>query len=327
LQTQYQTEFNMATSGSVDFNQTRNEIIKDALVLLGVIGADETIHEADQALSARFLNKMVKSWDAQGIHLWTATEATLFLADEVAEYDLSNASGSARWSDTVVDTTLSAAEAASQTVISVTTSTGMTAADIVGIVADDDTVHWSTIASVDSSTQITIDDATVAASASGNRVYSFTTRANRPLKIHSVRRRSETANDVPLIKLSREEYFDLPAKDSVGTPVQFFYDPQLTTGKLYLWPKPSDPEVRLKMTYQRQLEDFDAAGNNPDFPQEWLECLTYNLAVRLAPAFGKDQKAIATLAPMAVSMLESIKSYDNEVTSISISPNYEGGYN
>jgi hypothetical protein len=82
-----------------------------------------------------------------------------------------------------VETTLSAAEASGQTVISVTSSTGMTAADVVGIKMDDDTIHWSTIASVDSGVQITIDDATDDTAASGNKVYAYTTTAGRPTKI------------------------------------------------------------------------------------------------------------------------------------------------
>ena len=313
----------MATSGSINYNSTRNELIQDALILIGVIGAEESIHEADLALANRFLNRMVKAWDAQGIHLWTYSEATLFLADGTNSYNMASASSDARWADTVYDTTLSAAEAASQTVLSVTDSTGMTAADICGIVLDDDTIHWTTIATVDSATQITVDTALASAAASGNRVYAFTSRSERPLHIHSIRRRSGSGvdvHDVPLITLSREEYFDLPNKEAKSTPTQFYYDPQLTTGKLYLYPTPDDPEVRLKLTYQRQLEDFDAAADNPDFPQEWLECLTYNLAMRLAPAFGKDQKVIATIAPMAQASLQNILDHDQEVTSIQLVP-------
>lgn len=312
----------MATSGSRDYNDTRTTIITDALVLLGVVGAEQAIHESDSALANRFLNRLVKSWDAQGIHLWTYTEATIFLEKGTNKYLLDNQSSSAKWSNTVVETTLSAAEASGQTVISVTSSTGMTAADIVGIVLNDNTTHWSTIASVDSSTQITIDDATTGAAASGNNVYTFTSRANRPQRIHSIRRVTDSAanNEVPLIKLSREEYFDLPSKNVQGVPSQFYYDPQLTTGALYLWQTPEDTSTRLRITYMRQIEDFDAAGNNPDLPQEWLECLVYNLAAALAPVFGKEQKALGYITPRAEHLLFSISTYDVESTSIQLVP-------
>ena len=319
----------MATSGSTNYNDTRNEIIKDALILIGVIGAEETIHEADQALGARFLNRMVKSWDAQGIHLWTYNEATLIPQDNINNYSLGSASGDAHVSDNMIVTTLSAAEAAGQTIISVTDSTGMTASDNVAIVLDDDTVEWTTISTVDSSTQITLADSLDSAAASGNLVYAYTSKSNRPLRISSIRRRTNTGQnqqEVPLIKLSREEYFDLPNKESRGTPTQFYYDPQLTSGKLYLWPTPDDPETRIQITYQAQIEDFDAAGDNPDFPQEWLECITWNLAMRLSPVFGKHEMAVSTIAPTAEMMLQRIKDYDQEVTSVQFMPNYEEGW-
>lgn len=317
----------MATSASVDYNNTRNEIIKDALVLIGVIGAEETIHEADQALADRFLNRMVKAWDAQGIHLWTYNEATLFLADNTNTYNLANTSSDANWSDTVEVTTLDAAEASGQTVISVTSTSGMANSDNIAVVLDDDTTEWTTISSFVADDTVTLANAINSAAASGNYVFSYTTRANRPLKIHSIRRRTGTGTstmDVPLIQLSREEYFDLPNKEVRGTPTQYYYDPQITTGKLYVWPTPDDPFIRLQLTYQAQLEDFDAAGNNPDFPQEWLECLVYNLAMRIAPAFGKDEKLLATLAPMAQASLQSLISYDQETTSIQLVPTYNG---
>ena len=50
----------MATSGSVNFNQTRNEIINDAMQLLGVYGVGRTISAEDEVFAASILNKMVK---------------------------------------------------------------------------------------------------------------------------------------------------------------------------------------------------------------------------------------------------------------------------
>lgn len=313
----------MSVSGSVNYNDTRNEIITDALILLGVLGAEESVQAADLQLANRFLNRMVKSWDAQGIHLWTYNEATLFITPSTSKYAMANGSSDAYWSDTVVDTTLGGAEASGQTVITVTTSTGMTAADIVGIVLDDKTIHWSTIVSVDSSTQITITNATTGAAASGNRVYTFTSRANRPVKIHSIRRKTgngTSATEIPLIELSRQEYFDLPAKASTGYPTQYYYDPQLATGQLYLWPTPDNGAIRYNITYQSQIDDFDAAGDTSDLPQEWLECLVYNLASRMAPAFGKEDKAKKYILPVAELLLNKVSTFDKETTSIQIIP-------
>ena len=130
----------MATSGSVDYNQTRNEIIQDALALIGVYGAGRTVSSEDMSFANNILNKMVKAWQAKGIHLWAKEEGTLFVADNTGEYTLGPNAGNARatTADDAVITELSAAEAAAQTILSVKDSTGMAASDIVGIVLDDD---------------------------------------------------------------------------------------------------------------------------------------------------------------------------------------------
>jgi len=68
------------------------------------------------------------------------------------------------------NTTLSADEAAGQTVLSVTSSANFTAGNYVNILLDDDTIHRTTIASVDSSIQITIAAALPGKASSGNNV-------------------------------------------------------------------------------------------------------------------------------------------------------------
>lgn len=316
----------MSTSGSTNFTLTRDQIIKDALYLLNVLGAEEEPQASDLAFCSRRLNSMVKQWMSQGLHLWALDEGILFLTKNTASYNLGNTASDA-YCTTAADavlTELGGDEAASQTALTVDDSTGMAANDIVGIELNDGTTHWSTISSVDSSTQITIADALASAAAENNNVYTFTNRITRPQRIHEARlvKGISTTTETPMAMVSRDDYFNLPTKTNNGTPVEFYYSPQLTSGKLYIWQRPEDTSRYIRFTYERILEDFDAAANNSDFPVEWLDALVYNLAVRVAPAFGRDQKIIATLAPMALSYLNDLLDYDNEHTSIQIQPGY-----
>jgi hypothetical protein len=69
----------MTTSGTATFTYNRDQIIKMAYRKLGVINASETpgpqlIQDASDAL-----NLWVKALNATGLHIWTETEATLFL--------------------------------------------------------------------------------------------------------------------------------------------------------------------------------------------------------------------------------------------------------
>ncbi len=314
----------MSTSGSVNYTQTRNEIIQDALALIGVYGVGRTISGEDMQFASNMLNKMVKTYQADGLHLWAKEEGYLFIADNTGEYTLSSASSSARAclrSDAVI-TELSVAAAASATSLTVESTTGMTTSDIIGVVGDDDTVTWTTISTIPSSTTLTIGTGLSAASAIGNNVYTFTSRVNKPLRILGMRRVTGGPDDpssIPLTMLSHQEYFDLPNKTTNGLPSQFYYNPDLTDGKLYLWPRPDDPEMYFEFTFERMLEDFDASTDNPDFPSEWLECLTYQLATRLAPAFGKANM-LQSISPLAEALYEKVMGFDCEAGSISMMP-------
>jgi hypothetical protein len=123
--------------------------------------------------------------------------------------------------------------------------------------------------------------------------------------------------------LSHQQYFDLPNKETSGLTNHYYYNPDVGDGTLYLWPRPEDAGLHFEFTYERMIEDLDAAGNTFDFPSEWLECMTYQLAVRLAPAFGKDQKAAALLVPMATDMYRQLLEWDAEVESIQFMPDTE----
>ncbi len=316
----------MATSGSVNFNQTRNELIQDSLALIGVYGVGRTISDEDMNFCSNMLNKMVKAWQAKGIHLWSKEEGILFVADNTASYSLGSAATDARatLSSDAVITELNGAHSASATTLTVDSTSGMTAADIIGIVLDDDSVTWTTIVSVDSSTGLTITAGLDSASADNSNVYTFTSRINRPLRVHGVRRvtgidssSTTTKSEIPLQELSHEEYFNLPTKSHNGLSSHFYYTPDINNGTLYLWPRPNDPEMRFEFTFERMLEDFDGATDNADFPTEWLECITYQLAYRLAPAFGKDKNMVQ---PEASAMLTDMLDWDSETNSLYIQP-------
>jgi hypothetical protein len=313
----------LATSGSTDFTLNRDEIIREALDLIGVMGISQDLSNADLESCNRSLNNLIKAWQAQGIHLWSEQEATVFLDTTSESYTLSSTGDHA--SDTVVETTLSADEALGQTVLSITDTTGMTAADNVGIELDDGTRQWTTIVSVDSSTQITVTASLTAAAASGNTVYTYTTKLNRPLDVIHVRVRNKSGTDIELERLGKQDYYRIADKNAGGLPSQYFYDPQRDSGELYVWAVSTVVTNRLKITYRRDLEDFDSAADNPDIPQEWMEALIYNLAVRIAPKFNKTRK-IQEVIGLAEQMKQDLLEWDQDHANLMVAPVGPGGY-
>lgn len=101
-------------------------------------------------------------------------------------------------------------------------------------------------------------------------------------------------NDLPMNRLSREEYYALPNKANRGYPTQFYYDRQRAGGTLYLWPAPDTGLGTLKFTYRRMIMDLDSGANDFDVPPEWMEALVFGLAKRLVGAYsmaGKPEAA------------------------------------
>ena len=317
----------MATSGSIDFTQTAGEMIKDALILLGIVHEDETVNSATEATALRFLNKMVKSYQVQGTHLWQVERGVVLFNNDVVAYTFDNKSGAGGDDGMVlesglVQTTFSAAEASGQTVLSVTSSTGMAASDKIVMELDSGSRDVTTIVSVDSSTQITVTDALTGACASGNFIYTYTPTTDEikyPEEIMNVRLRDEDGTETPMIELSRHEYMELADKTTEGTPYTYYFDRQLANPVLRVYLEPTNLRTNVRFDYLKTLEDLDNTTNNLYFPDVWLEALTYQLAVRLAPAFGREDK-LGVLAPIGAELLAAAKEHDTEDTIISLVP-------
>ena len=117
----------------------------------------------------------------------------------------------------------------------------------------------------------------------------------KPLKVIQAWNRNNTSTvDIPMRILTKQEYNMLGNKVTSGNPIQLYYNPLLNYGEMNLFPVPSTVDAtnsKIVFVYQRPFEDFLASGDNPDFPQEWLEALKYGLAVRLAPEYGLDAES------------------------------------
>ena len=299
----------MATSGSWDYSVTAAQIITAAAENLSVIPAGGTVASADSASMLVRLNFIAKQWQgnadmAQGLKVHTRQRLTLFLAKGQQRYTVGPASTDARCSAAYGRTTLSAAEAIGQTTISITSNTDtttypgttvtMTNADIVGIVQNDDTIHWTTISGTPGATMTIAVGTTVAANA-GNYVYWFTSRAQRfPVIESAVLREFDTstfgrATDIPLsIYRSVEEYDALTDKTGSGDPTAILVEPLRLNTAVTLNSQPSKTNKVVNMSVLYPAEDYDATSNDIAFPQEWFAALEWELTLRCLPMFPQD---------------------------------------
>lgn len=307
----------MSTSNSTDYNQTRDDIIVDALWRLGVVRSGGTVPTNDYTRCSTVLNKLVKHLQAIGLHTWAENEGTLFLINGQSKYTITGSGNIA--GDDSLNTTISSSS--SGTTLTVTSTTGMSIADKIGIELDNGTRQWTTIVSVDSSTSLTITDALTNTASATNTVYTYTNNSTKPIGITSIRFRDTSNIDVPLMILGRDEYMEISDKTLASSTISTaMVEIGRTSTSIYMWPVPDSCKYRLVYSYSRQLQDFDNSSDNPDFPSEWLETLTLNLMAKIAPAYGKKDQELQSILMDAKQSLKEMKLNDINNGSIKVCP-------
>lgn len=293
----------MPTSGSYDFSLTAAQVIQAAWEDLGIIPAGGTATSAQTAMALQRLNILVKQLNAspdlsRGVKVWTRQNVALVLAKGQQSYLIGPAATDARASTLMGRTTLSAAEAAGQTTLSITSNTDtttypgttitMAAADFVGVTLDDGTIQWSAISGTPSTTM----DVTVAltgAAASGNYVYWFTSRAQRFPEIEAAVLRDESNTDRPLDTYRDIRQYQLGVSDKYadGTPTAILVEPLRIATRVTLNSQPTDLSERIVLTVLYPQEDYDATSNDIALPQEAFGMLSWELAFMLSPYAGR----------------------------------------
>lgn len=312
----------MALSGTVTLSRSALDIITTGLSICGAVDVDQPLENIDLQTGLAALNNLVKFYQTQTLHLWKKTEGLVFLDVGKTDYKLGPAGDEACDFDDFVESTLSAAEASGQTVLSITSTTGMAASDVIGIKLDDGTRQWTTIASVDSSILVTVDDALTDDAASGATVYTFTNLIPRPTRIldDARFRQNKDASQIPVVRWSRQQYQQQTEKTSQGTVVNDYYSPQLGDGRYYLWQTASNVDSIVFFTYEAPIQVFDTTANNPDFPEEAYLPLAYGLAEAVMLEYKTPIERRADITRLADKYLNAWLGFDEEGSSINLQP-------
>ena len=302
----------MTTSGSYDYSRNAGQIIEKALKLIGELAAGESVNSEDQSTCLETLNLMIKDWQADEIYLWKHVESALFLEYEGYSYDIGPTGDNV--TSSWVKTEIATAADSGDLTITLDSDDDITDGDYIGIELDDGTLQWTTVNGVPAADVVTLTAALTDDVAVDNHVYTYTTKLQRPLEITEARIRSAAGYERPIKIVSRDEYLRLPNKASTGSANQIYYDNKLTNGKMYVWPACGDVQEYIKFTAKIPIEDFDSATDDPDFPQEWILTLAWNLAVLVAPEFERPLPDKFELR--AIAMKERLMDFDIEHTSV-----------
>jgi hypothetical protein len=316
----------MATSGSIDFIVNRDQIIQEALEQLGVIAPEDTPTPSQITSASRTLNMMIKTWQADKMNLFAVDRCVVFVEKGQEKYTLN---------DTTTDnftklsqlnqTTISVAGLSAALTINVDDASSISDGDFIGIASGTD-VFWTTVDGAPVGDLVTLTDPLPEDQSVGDIVWSYTTKANRPMKImEGYIHQTQSNTDIPLGNLSRRKYDSLTRKDNQGRINQFYYDPQRAAGNLYVWPTGADETNYVLLIVQRTLEDLDSSTDDPDFPQEWLLPLALNLAMLLADKYGVPDDIAGRVTSKAQYYYEICKDWDDELyTSVFLTPDNRG---
>jgi len=433
-------------------NTTASELIRAALQDIGEADAEQPIDASQFADGLRDLNYMLKSWQSQGLHLWTKTEGVLFLDVGRTDYNLGPSGDECTNADDFINTEMAVAGVATDRTLTLDSTAGMTGAtdilssdpsestqgwtvvagtlaivstslqvsngsgsagevertfsslvagrkyqvtsgftlgasvsvtysvkdgatvlatetltatgtskieftatqtshtfevlngdtagtnettttsiqlldettgDFIGIRLDDGTRQWTNIIDILSSTQVKNVTGLTGASAIDRSVFTFTELIPRPLRLLQLRRFTVGNDDeIQANQWSRQEYFAQPDKNSQGQINNWYYSPQLTTGRLYVWQTASDVDQVAKFTFERPIVVTEFSTEAPDFPSEWFDTIKVNLASRIALQYRVPPDRRIELKQDAAILLDKSLGYDTEPDSLNIQPDF-----
>ena len=292
----------MSTSGIYTYSRTLNQIATEALQLIEAVGDGETLSGDHIERSKASLNSLLKESQTQGMHLWTETEGTLFLKVGQSSYDFRESS--THVANSYVETTTTADTTAAVLTIPVTSITGISDGDVIGVVQNDNDIFWTTVNGAPTGLNVIVDDAITLATTSGAQVRSYTpSTSTAPALIPvsrispgqgSVRRKEADDYEIPIIFESRKDYFNLPNKAQNGTPIQAYYSRQDIAGEvggiMYLWNAPDSSVPVINFTYERKIQIMVSPNDTLDVADYAHEYIIYNLARRLILKFGCGQE-------------------------------------
>jgi hypothetical protein len=273
----------MATSGSIDFDPTRDEIIKGALLRVGGIKEGSSVTPSQTSTAQFELNLLVKSLQNDGVRLWS---------EDWHNQALNTASSEVTGTDSLIYTCI---------------RSHTSSADNKPITGKDYTAYW---------TQKGTTGGVWATSTSYTNIGNF----DLPSRTVSVSKVTLKDGDIDYnVSLgSFSDYLDTIADKSLtGRPTEFYLQKSAAdTQTVYLYPIPDKSTYVLQLLRVRALEDFDADSNTSDFPQRWVGVLVAGLAERLSHVYGRDLNERQILFQRYKEELNLARGDDSEVLTV-----------
>ena len=303
----------MTTSGVKKFSQTTQELIEDAFDELGLLSEGRSLSANQFKKAKRKLNAMIQTWQSKlNVNVWKNTEATLFLSKGQPIYQLGNNQANA--TESFVETTINANALSGASTIDVASIAGIASGDHILIVLNNGNLQSNTVNGAPAGNTVTLTNTLTDDVNIGNAIVAFTTKITKPLRITQVQFNGSVGQggDIWNLHFSRDEYFRLSDKDTLGAATQYYYNVNIDDVTFYVWSAPATSLDRIKFTYQPEFDLFINNDDTPDFAPEWYETLVYNLSEKLGVSQGMAgtdtyKKVAAIAADLHKDMVKSTR--------------------
>jgi hypothetical protein len=133
---------------------------------------------------------------------------------------------------------------------------------------------------------------------------------------------SYTQQDIPLSRLNRDDYWNLPNKQFQSQrSLQFWFNRQIVP-EMYLWPIPQDDFQVFQLILEMELQDVGSLTNELYVPNRWIaaiqKMLSHQLALQLP---GVDMARITYLEAQANNWLAQAEAEERDKSPIYYTPN------
>jgi hypothetical protein len=273
------------------------------LIEVGAYDPNSGLDNADIIDCSRRLNIMVKSWNnTPKIYLTKEVQLTLTPGQESYKIGAPYVMTSVVGAYTVGETVTGGTSAATGVVVSFDTDNGyLILTTVVGTFTKTETLTGGT-----SLTTGVYSDGDI--------------HINRPVRLESVRREDSSGVEVPIPVVSWQEYKDLPDKSSQGPVNLVMYQPNIGLGTLYVWETGDSSNTKLNLVYQREIEDFSSASDNPDIEKTGYKALYLQLASNIWRMYNPRTPKPQDLIIEAEFALNAWEEHEDESTPMYIQP-------
>ena len=303
------------------FEQTRNEIIKAALLKCRVGAVGEDLAADDLISSARELNAILKFWQTQGFHIWKLPEAVLFLRKGQNTYKLGT--DEVFCTNELNETKLSFQAFKGQNQVYLDKMPKVN--DFIGITLCCGGIFLTKITEINDKIIVLRDNLPNDACKCA-KVYFYSENIKKPLKIVQARK-ERSGSTIIMNFLEQEQFFKLVNYSEEGEPLNYSYMPKIDYGELKIWHTPYDNQVIMRIIYEQEFKVLENSKDVPDVPDEWIEPLTWELAYRMSANYGLSLEERDWLKVQAKETLEQAKRFDQETGSFYIYPaEYRGAF-